>query len=183
MGSMPRTRGSSKAVIETRRRWVSRYLVDGYAPEQIAEMLGVHRATVFRDIAAIQAANLATLRGVDADVLGAELREGYLSRKRRLAGIREEALDDGRLQVAIAEQESAEDERFLRMTQSLGLVYRAPAEITFEQRVVRVVMGLGPEQWAELEAMDDATYLKWMQKQGIVPGPRLLPPGPEEEAV
>lgn len=178
---MSRTPGSSQGVIEMRRRRVQRYLLDGHGLEEVAELLGVHRATVFRDVRAIQWKNLTELRGVDAEVLAARIDQHWRLMMRYLAGLMEEHVDEPAVMAEMIRTRVYLEEKRAALFQTLGVVYRAPVEITWEQRLVRVVMSLTPEQKAEVDQMPPDEYRNWLQRQGLLPdretAPRRLLPG------
>ena len=166
---MARTQGSTQSTIEIRRRRVQRLLADGLGAEAIADQLRVSVATIKRDVQRVQQENLRTLRGMDSEVLGAELWQRYLRRRSTLAALRREYRNHPNLQIRAVQEEAEQDGKFLAMMQGLGLVYRAPQEVQFTERLLRAIEVLTPEQMGELEAMDERQFGEWLRRQGVLP--------------
>lgn len=165
---MTRTPGSTQSTIEIRRRRVQRLLADGLGTEAIADQLGVSLATIKRDVQHVQQENQRTLRGMDSEVLGAELWQRYLRRRSTLAALRREYRNHPNLQIRVVQEEADQDGKFLAMMQSLGLVYQAPAEVRFTERLIRVAEALTPEQQHELLAMSKPEFAQWLKGQGLL---------------
>lgn len=175
---MGRTPGSTRSVIEVRQRRVQRLMADGLGVDEIAEELDVSRATIKRDVQRIQEHNLRNLRGMDGEVLGAELHQRYLRRRSALAALAREHRNNPHLQIRVAQEEADQDEKFLAMMQSLGMVYQQPIEVAWELRAARVAFALSAEHIEALKSLSREDLREWMRQHNLLPQVGMQDAGP-----
>jgi len=119
--------------IDERRRQVIRYALTGDTDSQIAEKLGVHPRTVFKDRAAIYKKNISDL-SVGEEAVSRLMTEfkAVITEHWRLY---EMSLDDAARARALSGIIKALDSR-AKLMQSFGLLPKAPERVELDARVV-----------------------------------------------